>query len=806
HFTDFINGVMQEPEAPEVEGFVPTTMSKRPAAEPLTGLPLFTPPSANSSGTAETNIPIAIPAGRGGLQPTITLTYSNGGGDGWVGTGWDIPVQKISVETRWGVPRYNPAKESETYIYAGNQLVTKDNEGHFEDMPHRTNKWLARKPSGTRFYPRIEGAFDKITRHGDRPWNYWWEVTDRNGVKYFYGKMHSSDNVDITATLRGNHGMIAEWYLTEVLDPNGNTVRYYYTEYFSNNGRQVCLSMINYTGHSNTHGDYDVLFETEQVAAGQGSDCRYGFKNDNARLLKTIRVMYQGRIVAAYLFGYENGDSTMYRNRLCGFARLDSTMHNYYQNTEDEIDAIHSTGLCNYPFNLDFPNVWYYAFDYYNAPNAANLFGNENVIHLNNDEIYSYFITAPFNISGMGSATALGATKSENIGVGGGADIGAGANVALTTTSAGGTYNANWSRSTGLMTLMDLDGDGLPDKVFKTTDGVYYRKHIRDNETSHHYAPPERIEGIDNFLEEKSFSSSWGIQASVGVGGVNGSYSTDKSRTRVYFSDVNGDGLPDLVTPDGVKFNQLDNGVPSFTTTADQDGTVATNTMPCGVVIHDGEVNDSILCYIEKEVVCGGAVNEDLAYLMERLLGGDELTEEEISTIMAYSYLEDICEECFRGTGHYFEYNYISKEFVCYRLTTICERNNEPQLDAVRVWVAPTDGDIQITSNLQLDNNGNTLHNADGVWCCIQHESDVTCQSDLLQSATSDTLWSIELAKDDYDQHTKNIQLFVKEGDVLMFRLNSKNNRNADNILWDNTIEYENSPQDNDRYGKPGNR
>ena len=46
HFTNFINGVMREPEAPEVEGFVPTTMSKRPAAEPLMGLPLIAPPSA----------------------------------------------------------------------------------------------------------------------------------------------------------------------------------------------------------------------------------------------------------------------------------------------------------------------------------------------------------------------------------------------------------------------------------------------------------------------------------------------------------------------------------------------------------------------------------------------------------------------------------------------------------------------------------------------------------------------------------------------------------------------------------------
>ncbi|MBR5029193.1 MAG: hypothetical protein IKX51_08235, partial [Bacteroidales bacterium] len=177
-----------------------------------------------------------------------------------------------------------------------------------------------------------------------------------------------------------------------------------------------------------------------------------------------------------------------------------------------------------------------------------------------------------------------------------------------------------------------------------------------------------------------------------------------------------------------------------------------------------------------------------------------------IAALMTYSDLEETCEECFRGIGHYIEYDRFSKEFVCYRLTTICEGSGEPQMDAVRVWVAPYNGNIQITSNLQLDNSGSTPHNTDGVWCSIQHESGVTSQSDRLQSTSSDTLWSIELAKDDNSQHTKNIQRYVTAGDVLMFRLNSKNNRNSDNILWDNTIEYTNIAQNNDRYGKPNTR
>ena len=43
-----------------------------------------------------------------------------------------------------------------------------------------------------------------------------------------------------------------------------------------------------------------------------------------------------------------------------------------------------------------------------------------------------------------------------------------------------------------------------------------------------------------------------------------GSWSNSESSTTTYFSDVNADGLPDLITDEGVWFNTLENGVPTF--------------------------------------------------------------------------------------------------------------------------------------------------------------------------------------------------------------------------------------------------
>ena len=114
---DFINAVLKTPEMPETSAYTPTSIKELNAADPLEGLTLMQPPTANNSGTANLSYPIEIPAGRQGMQPNLALTYSSGGGNGWLGVGWDISIPSITVETRWGVPRYDQSKESEVYVY-----------------------------------------------------------------------------------------------------------------------------------------------------------------------------------------------------------------------------------------------------------------------------------------------------------------------------------------------------------------------------------------------------------------------------------------------------------------------------------------------------------------------------------------------------------------------------------------------------------------------------------------------------------------------------------------------------------------
>lgn len=379
HFTDFINELLKSPEMPETQAFVPTQMSGLEAANPLDGLTLIQPPTANNMGTANLTYPIIIPAGRGGMQPNLSLVYSSTGGSGWLGVGWDIPVPAITLDTRWGVPRYDTTYETEIYMLNGEQLLAKDTDGEILPMPHRTNEQIHRASllddsNRVQFLARTGDAHDSIIRHGDSPKNYWWEVIDRYGTTHYYGLYHDtnrcrpellstlSDTLISTlfdtntiiydsahrpfiinsiidhsipiwrpypAALYDDNHNIARWMLAESRDLYGNTVRYYYDKATVRNrgavGRQIYLDSIPYTGYNEDDGYYTVVFcRTGNNTPDVPVSCNNGFKEITDQLLNNVYLKCGDSIQTIWHFETENGDSTNYKNRLVSVTKIDS--------------------------------------------------------------------------------------------------------------------------------------------------------------------------------------------------------------------------------------------------------------------------------------------------------------------------------------------------------------------------------------------------------------------------------------------------------------------------------------------------
>ena len=848
---DFINAVLKTPEMPETSAYTPTSIKELKAADPLEGLTLMQPPTANNSGTANLSYPIEIPAGRQGMQPNLALTYSSGGGNGWLGVGWDIPIPSITVETRWGVPRYDQSKESEVYVYEGEQLVTKDGNGDFRAMPHRTNQWTNRSALGNeeQFFPRKNEAYDSIVRHGNGPSNYWWTVTHKNGVTDYYGKYASDNGVNSSCVLRtGDNnasGAIAHWALAESVDPYGNSVKYHYVITYNSGiagssvlGKQIYIDSISYTDYNDENGVvvesglYSVSFGRKTMRSDVVISANRGFKEVTADLLCNISVRYDTSVVRRYYFFMENGPESQYKTRLTDVVRVDSTTTykgwdtcSCKQPVKDMEDNF--KGTCTH-------------FDYYDAPNPDSVFNGHSDYNLPDDKVKSVFVSQGFNDGGNyeGRASALGGTKGKSWSLGGTATVGIGVNICMTTVSVGGNFDYSRSQSEGALTLIDLDGDGLADKVFKNTDGVWYRKRIPAANDAIAYGAAKKIAGVPDFLHEVSSTTTWGLQASAGCS-FSGGWPTTKSTTTNYFADVNADGLPDLVTDKGVYFNTTQQGgdvsFKSYYVILEEnevsDGeSFSTNTsLPCDSFRFDGFVNDSIACEIEWQLervdTCPYTMNDgcpdyDSTWWFSRIPMIDSL----LSTgnfMVTYGYSNmtqkpnefdrekpkitipdpqqsqtDTCPDY----PYPVEIRIFSKQIIC------TPKSLDPDMDAVKVWVAPHSGTIHLRSDFALlqDSSESRIQSkrVDGVSYAIQHNTAPRRIGDLLVSGNANELYRQVISEDDYRRYLKDWDFRVEEGDILFFRLQSNGDRSFDKVSWIQHIYYTAGPSGYDQYGR----
>ena len=323
HFTDYINGIIQAPESPETSAFMPTMMNDIKAADPSSGLTIMSPPQVSQKGDASVSYPINLPAGIRGMQPQLTIQYSNDGGNGWMGEGWGLNVPSLSIDTRWGVPFFDAGNETEIYSLGGEQLIYKDG-----FMPHRhqgdgapTTAVLARNIAGTRvFFPRKQGSFAKIERFGTTTATYYWKVTATDGTISWYGGNASALS---THVIKDNQNRIVHWGLYMVEDVFGNNIKYTYSSGTITTatssapgilgGKYFEPSSINYTGHGTDAGKYQVDFikETTVTRTDLVIDGKLGIKRVSPYRLTGIIVKYlpdtQNPVIRSYAIGYGYG-------------------------------------------------------------------------------------------------------------------------------------------------------------------------------------------------------------------------------------------------------------------------------------------------------------------------------------------------------------------------------------------------------------------------------------------------------------------------------------------------------------------
>ncbi len=513
HFTDIINSTLVVPEHPQALSFNPNSIKDIKAADPTANVNLIEPPKANNKGTANLSYPIEVPPGRNKLQPSLAVQYNSSGGNGWMGLSWDMSIPSISIDTRFGAPVYDEDKRKETYLLNGQQLV------------------LA--PNGE-YRLRVEGAFSRVVRHGAGPGSYWWVVTDKSGTRYVYGG-------DESAQLRNPDGTnVFTWYLSRIVDMNGNTVDYIYQpknqpEHNKSGvipgqyATYTYISEIRYPGNAGKGKTDDQIRNVP--AAGTGSYYRISFVNDTVNRLDAV---VDGR----------PGFETVLDERLKSIVE----------------DAVLSTGtrrIRRYEFNYklgDFDKTLLesvvqkgaddktefnrHSFDYYEMPK------------LNGG--YDAFELAPsWSIPGVGGGLSL--TRNDDRY--GGFFLGFFIITDALHIGAGWGWGSGDS-NTSLSTL-DVNGDGLPD--YLQANGPYYKNNwVTKDETGSAFNMTVIGDNgaIDSLAKEEYKSRSFDMGLHIGeTGGFSGQITRGSIDTditgKTMMADINGDGLVDQLIPTG---------------------------------------------------------------------------------------------------------------------------------------------------------------------------------------------------------------------------------------------------------------
>ena len=487
HFTDMINGVVQAPDLPEATSFNPTQLKDIKVANPGAKVNLIAPPQANAMGDVKLSYPVEVPPGRAGHAPQLALSYNSSAENGWLGVGWDLAVSSISIDTRWGVPRYDPNNETETYSHDGEMLAP---------VAHR-GPLVARTPEKT-FRTRVEGSFRKIIRHGASPSTYWWEVREKDGTAYYYGGDFNANAVVPGAVLTDANGNIFKWALRLVQDTNGNTIHYNYATITDTGtgggtggvpGTELYIQTIDYTGQGTTPGAYTVQFTRDRDLTNYQRrpdpviSARGGFKMVTADLLRQIQVNYNGQAVRSYQLAYQTGAYN--KTLLTTLTQYDASgaLFNQHQFTyyDDSRDSTHKNYLG------------------FGGATAWNTGSGDNVV-------------AQGLFSNM-QASALG--SQQGTGTGGHLYTGIGI-LPYKLDSVGFKFGSNGTDSDGLLAFIDLNGDGLPDKVFNNGGAISYRVNQSGPNGTTTFGPATQIASLPAISQEHSDMTSSGPEAYPG--------------------------------------------------------------------------------------------------------------------------------------------------------------------------------------------------------------------------------------------------------------------------------------------------
>lgn len=488
------------------------------------------------TGTSTYSIPIVTPPGTNGMEPSLSLNYNSDAGSDWLGEGWGI-TGLGSIDRRGpnhsGAPTYT---SSDTFVLqlGGSQKLV------------YTGQDLAGNP-GNYYHSQIEN-FMRIEFVGA---SNSWIVTDKSGTKYFFGSSIASQHSN-----PGNAAQVFSWKLDKVLDTHGVFWTASYSKFaegdmypqqmvYSQGPGLACTSAALVSCRVVDFIPDPVIRPDPRISYSTGAKIVFSHR------LQRIEVKLGGQLIRKYTLAYAMSTS---------IARADRSVSQLTRITETGADGTTALPDHIFTYNIDSQGAALTLSQALMTGDPAEGLGGviQNPpaprnctyqIDMNNDRLddilvgqagnYYYYpnlgndsFGARVNIPNPLTAFPTFCSISVVYRKAKKADWGALITDAIVETVTLGTAPMGGPTSTPAMeiitpvhdtTIMDLDGDGLPDIIYSPGIGQWFWW---------------RNLGNNQFANQMPIS-----QAPPTL-------KLDDKNVRV--TDMNGDGLPDIVTIEGL--------------------------------------------------------------------------------------------------------------------------------------------------------------------------------------------------------------------------------------------------------------
>jgi RHS repeat-associated protein len=282
-----------------------------------------------SGGAASYSIPIVVPPGRAGMQPSVSIGYSSRGGNGELGMGWSLGVGSgisrcgqiaaIAGESNLGVT----LTSTDRLCLDGQRLVAISGTYGSSGTVYRTEleSYVRVEQSGAAF----SSASSKfLVRYAD-------------GRIAYYG--YDAQSVFVPA----NQSVPSRWLVTRIEDPATNSLIFSYYDA----GGEHYVTQIRYTGRGTTAGDRKVDFIWE-ARPDVSSSWQAGGRTEQAKRLQQITTWVGAQAVREYRFSYATDSAATQRSLLgsveeCAYSG--ATLHCLPQTNFEWQAAVTSFGL-----------------------------------------------------------------------------------------------------------------------------------------------------------------------------------------------------------------------------------------------------------------------------------------------------------------------------------------------------------------------------------------------------------------------------------------------------------------------------